>query len=476
MDMAYGKITDDGMPHTSSAGTANFGLYIGFGTFNYTASYSAHVWTRDTGRMLIEVINAGYFKRAAAAVDKLHEMLYYPSLRFKIPHWKRIANLTARDENDLSNEGNENDGHASIMTAVWYLWRKGGVDNAWLAANRAHLKAAADYYLWQEAHPAESNFDRVLYSHSETSTQILGGYDLYSNVISYYAELLYAELFEALGDDAYAAELRDFCKRLKQGIYARFVMDHPRFGKVFTDTTDDCWTYEYKRFVFALISTDHLGYDLHDADTELYEICRRTFAAEKEVFYAPCSGRQMGYGQGYLTNCALALDLYDEYSECVKASAMLCYHHTDVPYVVPEGVIMHGSGEYWFRNCDLGNAVQQAEIIKEARLMAGADDLCVNGRFRLIPRLPASMTRISVAGLPVRCADGVHRISYEYARGEELPLRVSDGVNTYSLRFSGDVPPELVRFGPFDRPDIAANVTILKTAEINGKYYAYAQI
>lgn len=476
IDMAYGKITDDGMPHTSTAGTANFGCYIGFGTFNYSASYGAHVWTRDTGRMLIEVTNAGYFGRVAAAVDKLHEMLYYPSVRFHVPHWKRVANLVARDENDLFNEGNENDGHASIMTAIWYLWRKGGVDNAWLAANRAHLKAAADYYLWQEANPAESNFDRVLYTHSETSTQILGGYDLYSNMISYYAELLYAQLFDALGDVDYAAELRGFCARLKRGIFDRFVMEHPRFGKVFTDTTDDCWTYEYKRFVCALIGTDYLGYDLHDADPELYELCRSTFAAEKEVYYAPCSGRQMGYGQGYLTNCALALDLYEEYSECVKASAMLCYHHTDVPYVVPEGVIMHGSGEYWFRNSDLGNAVQQAEIIKEVRLIAGADDLAENGRFRLIPRLPAHIDRMSVADMPVKCVDGVHRVNYEYARGGGLPLCVSDGRNTYSLRFTGDVLPELVRFGPFDSPDISANITIVRVAQIGGRYYAYTQI
>ena len=78
---------------------------------------------------------------------------------------------------------------------------------------------------------------------------------------------------------------------------------------------------------------------------------------------------RQAYGQGYLTGAVLMLDLVEEYTACVNASANLCYHHTDVPYVVPEGVILHGSGQYWFRNSDLGNAVQQAEIIKEARLM-----------------------------------------------------------------------------------------------------------
>ena len=474
-DMAYGKITDDGMPHTSTAGTANFGCYIGFGTFNYSASYGAHVWTRDTGRMLIEVTNAGYFDRVRAAVGKLHEMLYYPSLRFKIPHWKRVANLVAQNENDTFNEGNENDGHASIMTAIWYLYHKGGVDKAWLTENKKHLKAAADYYLWQRDNPKESNFDRVLYTHSETSTQILGGYDLYSNFISYYAELLYASLFNELGDVEYAEKLRTFCRELKAGIFERFVMDHPKYGKVLTDTTDDCWTYEYKRFVPALICTDFLAYDLHEADPELFDLCKRTFLAEKEVYYNAFSGRQMGYGQGYLTNCALTLDLYDEYSECVDASAKLCYHHTDVPYIVPEGVIMHGSGKFFFRNSDLGNAVQQAEIIKEVRLMAGADDLSCEG-YRLIPRLPSHLTRIEVKDLPMRLSDGVRRISYVYSRGTHYPVFATDGSVSYSLGLECEEKPEYVRFGPFENDNIKSCGETVCIEEINGKYYAYIKI
>ena len=75
---------------------------------------------------------------------------------------------------------------------------KGGVGKDWLIANRDHLKAAADYYLWQEYHPVESNFNGILYSHSETSSQTFGGYDLYSNIISAIALELYARLFDVL--------------------------------------------------------------------------------------------------------------------------------------------------------------------------------------------------------------------------------------------------------------------------------------
>lgn len=476
MDMAYHKITDDGMTHTSSAMTANFGCYIGFGSYNISDSYGGHVWTRDIGRMLIEVTDAGYLARAKMAVEKLHEMLYYPSVRFKIPHWKRVANLVAQNENDLFNEGNENDGHASIMMAICNLYRKGGVDKAWLVENRDHLKAAADYYLWQEAHPAESNFDGILYSHSETSTQIYGGYDLYSNIISAAALDSYAGLFDELDDPAYAADLRRLAARLREGCAARFTLDHPTLGRVRTDTTDDCWTYEYKRFAEIILAGDYISLDMAGADSALFDLMTRTFDAEREVYYNPYSGRQMGYGQGYLTNAALLLDLVDEYTDCVNASANLCYHHTDVPYIVPEGVIRHGSGKFWYRNSDLGNAVQQAEIIKEARLMVGVDDLNTSAPPTLVPRLPSTMTAMEVRDYPVATADGIKHITYRYERTNELPLSVSDGKTAYSMSLAGDAAPAGVRFGPFDTDHVTVcGGKLEKITLINGHYYAYVK-
>ena len=472
MDMAYQKITDDGMTHTSSAKTANFGVYIGFGSYNISDSYGGHVWTRDIGRMLIEVISMGYLDRAKMAVDKLHELLYYPSVRFKIPHWKRVANLIAQNENDLFNEGNENDGHASIMMAVYSLYRKGGVGKDWLIANRDHLKAAADYYLWQESHPAESNFNGILYSHSETSSQTFGGYDLYSNIISSIALELYARLFDMLDETAYAADLRRLADRLRRGCSERFLMDHAKFGKVWTDTTDDCWTYEYKRFADLILSSDYRSLDMADADEALFDIMTRTFAAEREVYYNPYSGRQMGYGQGYLTSAMLMLDLVDEYTDCVNASANLCYHHTDVPYVVPEGVIRHGSGQYWYRNSDLGNAVQQAEIVKEARLMLGVDDFDP-AALRIIPRLPSTMTAMEAKGFPVVTSGGVKTVDYRFERTRELSLWAADGHTAYSMELVGDVTVGEVRFGPFTDQKISTNGEILRVENIQGYCYAY---
>lgn len=414
----------------------------------------------------------GYFDRAIMAVDKLHELLYYPSVRFKIPHWKRVANLIAQNENDLFNEGNENDGHASIMMAIYSLYRKGGVGKDWLIANRDHLKAAADYYLWQEYHPVESNFNGILYSHSETSSQTFGGYDLYSNIISAIALELYARLFDVLEEGDYATDLRRLADKLRRGCAERFLMDHEKYGQVWTDTTDDCWTYEYKRFADLILSSDYLSLDMASADEALFEMMTRTFAAEREVYYSPYSGRQMGYGQGYLTGAVLMLDLVEEYTACVNASANLCYHHTDVPYVVPEGVILHGSGQYWFRNSDLGNAVQQAEIIKEARLMLGVDDFDP-AALKIVPRLPATMTAMEAKGLPVITANGVRTVDYRYERSQKLPLWATDGHASYSASFTSDVNVSAVRFGPFVDKDITTNGEITCINKVQDYYYVY---
>lgn len=487
MDMAYKKLDDDGRSHTSTPGAANFGCYLGFGTFcTGRDSYGGHVWTRDVGRTLMEVVNAGYFERAKKGAEYLEELLYYPSVRFKIPHWKRVANLTARDENDLFNEGNENDGHASVMLFMYTLWRKGAVDNDWLFAHKKHLTAAAEYYFWQKEHPAESNFSDILYSHSEASTQIPGGYDLFSNIISSLALLGYSRLFDAIGDGEYAAKCRGLSRELREGAERHFMMDHPRFGRVYTDTTDDCWTYEYKRMVDLLIYSDLFGYDLAKGDPALFDLMSRTFEAEKEVYFDPCSARQMGYGQGYITQAAFMLDRFEELTACVSAAAHMCYHHTDQQYIVPEGVIVHGSGRFWFRNSDLGNAVQQAETVKCARLIAGIDDISPEGGVKLVPRLPDGWKAVNVKGFTAALPGRKHgKIDFRYERiagddaGCEGQFRrsvsaVCEGTGCgYRASWSSDFEVKSLRIGPFASDNISVSGgSLLCVREINGRFFA----
>ena len=479
MDMAYGKIDDDGRSHTSTPYTCNFGCYLGFGTFKENSdSYGGHVWTRDIGRTLMELTNFGYFKRVVPAADYLHKLLYYPSVRFPIPHWKRVANLIAKDENDLFNEGKENDGHASVMLFIYSLYRKGVVDRQWLLEHRKELKDAADYYLWQKEHPKESNFSDILFSESEASTQITGGYDLFSNLISSFALLGYADLFREMGDAEYASALSDMAESLREAAGRHFLMEHPRYGKVYTDTTDDCWTYEYKRMVDLLIYSDVFGYDMSYEHPEWFDLLNRTFLAQKEVFYAPESGRQMGYGQGYLTQSVIMLDRYEEMTECIETAAMFCYHHTDHNYIVPEGVIVHGSKRFWYRNSDLGNAVQQAEIVKCARLLLGIDDISPARGLHLVPRLPDGWTSLEADAYPVTKSDHtVVPFAFSYRRGMgDGKITASDGECCYTADWSGDAAVDWIRMGPFNKPDLQITGGVKESVrKIQNRYFVYVK-
>ncbi len=49
-------------------------------------------------------------------------------------------------------------------------------------------------------------------------------------------------------------------------------------------------------------------YDLAVQDPDLYAICYNTYLAQKEDFFSYASGRQMGYGQGYITEAAILMD------------------------------------------------------------------------------------------------------------------------------------------------------------------------
>lgn len=102
--------------------------------------------------------------------------------------------------------------------------------------------------------------------------------------------------------------------------------------------------------------------------------------------------------------------------------------------------------------------------------MVGADDLSGKG-YRLIPRLPSYMTRMEAKDISVSLPDGVHKISFVYSRGAQYPVFATDGNISYSFGLDSGEKPEYVRFGPFQNPDIKTNGKLLKTEEINGRYY-----
>lgn len=449
MDMAYDKVDDSGRTHTSSKGAPYFGCYMGFGTWvPGQGSYYNEMWSRDVGRTITEVAHAGYLDRVARCVEDLHVQLYNPATRYQVPNWKRIANLTeANGERWLSVQCKENDGHAALMIAIYTYYRKSGVGRKWLEERRKPLYDAVNWIFWQMENPEESNFDRVLYSESEASNQSWGGYDLFSNAQCIFGLCGYAMMFDDLKERELAERCRAAAGTLWKGCLERFGQKHFKYGLVLTDTTDDGWTWEYKRFAPLFLMADIFGYDVRTDNKELFDLMDRTFSAQKDEYYAPEAGRQMGYGQGYLTEAAILLDRYDELTECAEAAAKFCYHHTDHPYIVPEGVVLHGSKRCWFRNSDLGNAVQQGEIIKVIRLLIGIDDLSPDRGLRLIPRLPDTFDTLEAKQYPVlaSCEEGKMTVAVD------MSFKREDGGYRLTLNSAHALHLDQVRVGPFSK-------------------------
>ncbi len=453
-DLRTKKVDEKGGMHTSSGDLPNFGSYIGMGTFSPNAkSYYSQVWSRDAGRCMMEVINSGETKRSQKAGNEALRLLYDPSSRFSQPNWKRIANASKLNNESLwrSVSGKENDGHGSMMLFIYRLIQDRCVDTNWVKNNWKALCDAAEWYCWQMDNPKESGFDKVLSSETEAANQQYGNFDLFSNWYAYTGLKAFAKLAKRVGDKTMEDRWNQYADILYKGIMSMFTTIHPRFGKIFVDIAYDCWTYEYKRFVPLFLAPDLTTYDLAVQNPGLYKICYDTYLAQKEDFFSYDAGRQMGYGQGFITQTAILLDESNDMKGYLEQAAAFCYNRHEYNYIVPEGVIMHPSGRFWFRNGDLGNGVQEAEIVKAARLLIGLDDLNPKRGLNIIPRLPATWKTIDVQDYPVVAVDNEGNamrtnVNYQYKRiknGFQFSIETDDAIRLGS-----------VRLGPFDNKNI----------------------
>lgn len=452
-DALENKVSDGCDIHTSSKGAAGFGRYQGMGCFKRGDDpYYTHIWTRDAARLLVEMAAAGALPVTRRIVEKLFVYLR-PSRPGKPPLWQRIANAVECSaagtlmKNYLHDQ--ENDGHGLLMSAIGFLYRRGGIDDAWVRRFAPELRKAAEFFLWQMDEPEASGYDGLLYSESEPSAG--GGVDVYSNTSAVQGLREFAVLFRRSGADKDFAERLDAAAAtLEKGIAERFHVEDSRFGGIGSDMhmLFDGWCYGGKRFAPVFMEADRTGYDLHADQPDLFARYARTLDAMAEEYLNPQSGRMLGYGQGFMTQAVLLLDRYDLFDGFLRYAAGFCYHAHDVGWIVPEGVMVHPSGRFWFRNGDLGNSVQQAEILKVARLVAGVDDVDPWRGLRLVPRMADSYSSLQVDDLPVVFADGSGpspdaplrkgRLSYRYDRipgGYRLSATPAPGARIASVRF-----------------------------------------
>ena len=160
-------------------------------------------------------------------------------------------------------------------------------------------------------------------------------------------------------------------------------------------------------------------------------------------------GKAMGYGQGFVTQSALLLDRMRDATMMLDWAAKEIYDprfNQFDHYIVPEGVQISPDGRYWYRFGDLGNGVQEGEIIKTLRLVMGVDDTQPN-RLQFYPRMPYDWDEIAVEKYPLVFEDsGNIKTAFLHYKLE----RKGRGM-TLEIGADREIGPVAMRLGPFEK-------------------------
>lgn len=450
-DLVENKLDANGRIGSSSPGASNFGGYIGMGTWrDDVGQYAHHSWSRDAGPALRELLALGRDREARAAGEMFLRYLYDGDSRYNRPNWKRVINAYEVGEGQKrSHLRAENDGHAAIMLAMAQLATSPAVDRAWIDKNWPEFVDAGDWFPWQISHPDISAFNGLLYNESESSGG--GGRDLFSNAQAALALRAFAKLAASRGSDEKAIGWNAAATRIESAIVRNLTLPSnesdplsPRY--IDTDRLLDSWAYGWKRMAPLLANVDLAGFITPITPGEPERVANTYRQLRGPGAIAPDAGRTLGYGQAYFAQSALLLDHTGDATRAVERAAAFCYHQ-DHPFIVPEGVIVHPDGHCWFRNGDLGNLMQQTEILKMIRIVAGIDDRATSTGLTLIPRLPNGWSSIEAEQWPVRVADanGIWTRAWIDFRYDRLPA------GGYRIHMSSEKPISIssIRIGPY---------------------------
>jgi hypothetical protein len=214
------------------------------------------------------------------------------------------------------------------------------------------------------------------------------------------------------GDVALAQRWDGCADTISRGMAQELTERDARYGVTWKPVSWG-WSYGHESLAPAFMSADSSGYTLATSGT--LTITLQTYRRQVELPSGFDSGRTIGYGQAFLTQAALMLDDMAGAAVALDNLANFIYDADAEPYLVPEGVALHPSGDYWYRTGDLGNAMHEAEVLKTLALVAGVDDLA-GQRLSLVPRLPSQWTSMSVADYPVTVAGQRLNIGYTLLR------------------------------------------------------------
>ncbi|GIW12500.1 MAG: hypothetical protein KatS3mg061_3557 [Dehalococcoidia bacterium] len=418
---------------TSSPGAPHYGGYQGIGAWRDDAGYFANqVWARDLGRAALEVIRQGQPELVERALRFAGDRLYdlpngYP--RYSRdgtpipPHWTTVLGDPLYLDADHRGDGNwENDSQGLLILAYFAAWQARGRDQEWLARHVGTVRDAAGWFLEQLAHPERwRSRDGLLYGEGEAAND--GGYDVLSNTLAWRALRAAAEMVAAVGEGARASAFREAAERIRAAV-ATQLRDPDGWRSVAWN-----WGYGHEALAPVFSAADVGDYDLSSLTAEERAVARQTYLRQLGRCPQHACVRAVGYGQGFLAQAALLLDDLETAATLLERLATLAYDERRSPYLIPEGIALAPDGSRWYRTGDLGNAVQQGEVLKALALVAGVERGPTG--VRLLPRLPATWQWLEVERWPLASGTLSLRVErmgdtlrYQVATPVALALRV----------------------------------------------------
>jgi len=466
------KVDADGVFHTSTKDALSWAgdpRSAGgeFGTYRKDVGvYYNQAWSRDLGRSLQELTELGYVNKAEHTADfalrAARTWSENPALTYRgsplPPHWSRVI-----DHPDFA-QPFENDGHGLISVFIYKLWQRLPDRDAWLRAHWSDVKAAGDWIPWQFDHPEISGAaDGVLYTTGESAGG--KGYSVYPDDVCMIALEALAQMADSIRETQSAELWRSTAEKMRKAIPARYMIDDPKYGRVWTLESAG-WPNKSTVLGPIIFAADVKGFAPSDQDSDwrgangaAYE---RLIDAYKPMgFY----GWAMGYGQGFVTQAALLLDRMKDVTPMLDWAAREIDDPRINSFVVPEGEQLDPTGKYWYSTGDLGNGVQEAEIVKMLRIVVGVDD-DEPQRVRIMPRMPYGWSEMGVAKYPVL---------YEREGKTEMALlrytlvREQARMNL-TIAADQELGSVAMRLGPFEDQPQASDV------EVNGRHPADAKV
>ena len=456
------KVDADGTYHTS---TRNALAWSGdprsaggeFGTYRKDVGvYYSQAWSRDLGRSLQELTELGYVDQAKQTADfalrSARTWSENPNLTYKgsplPPHWSRVI-----DHPDFA-QPFENDGHGLISLFIYKLWERMPDRDAWLRAHWKDVKEAGDWIPWQLDHPEISEAaNGVLYTTGESANG--KGYSVYPDAICMTALEALAQMAESIGEKQSAKLWRGTAEKMRKAIPARYLVDDAKYGRVWTLESAG-WPNKSTVLGPLIFLADYKGFAPQDDDASWRPANEAAYERLIDT-YKPLGyyGWAMGYGQGFVTQAALLLDRMKDATTMLDWASKEIYDPKIDSFVVPEGEQLDPTGKYWYSTGDLGNGVQEAEMVKVLRLVVGVDDTEPQ-RLRIMPRLPYGWAEIGVDKYPAL----VEREGKIETAHVHFDLRRAAGRMSLEVtadRALGDVA---MRLGPFERQPRAGDVTV----------------